>query len=93
MGKRYINIKRILTTYNGANAQTIEETEKMQPYDGTESDIVNIYPQMKYQQIKGFGGAITETAGYVLSKMDDKSKQEFLSSYYGQDGNGYRFAG
>lgn len=87
-----MKIKRIITTYDGVNAKTIEETENMYPYDGTEIDVVNVYPQMKYQQIKGFGGAITEAAGYVFSKMDDKSKDEFLNSYYGQGGNDYRFA-
>jgi glucosylceramidase len=87
-----MKIRKIITTYDGAHATMTDETEKMLTDDGTGFDLVNLYPQMKYQRISGFGGAITESAGYVFSKMDDKTKEAFLQSYYGKDGSGYRIA-
>ena len=30
---------------------------------GREKDVVNLYPQMKYQCVEGFGGAFTDAAG------------------------------
>lgn len=87
-----MNMKKIITTYDGVHQVTVETEERLIADDGTGFDVVNLYPQMKYQQISGFGGAITESAGYVFSKMDEKTKQEFLSAYFGPGGNGYRIA-
>ena len=27
--------------------------------------VVNVYPQVMYQKVEGFGGAMTEAAGYA----------------------------
>ena len=40
--------------------------------NGLENQLINIYPQMKYQTIKGFGGALTDSAGYIYSLMVNK---------------------
>ena len=56
-----------------------------------ESGVLNIYPQVEYQTIEGFGGAITETVGYLLSKMDEKTRRAFLEEHYGADGQHYKF--
>lgn len=34
--------------------------------DGQENQVLNLYPQVKYQKAEGFGGAITESAGYIF---------------------------
>lgn len=60
--------------------------------EGIEKDLVTLYPGMKYQRIYGFGGALTESAGYVLAQMPEESRQEILSAYYGKDGLGYTWA-
>lgn len=46
------------------------------------------------QVFKGFGGAITESAGYVLSKLSDEESEKIIKSYYGseKESNGYTFA-
>ena len=52
-----------------------EETFSFVPDDGTENQVVNLYPSVTYQTMEGFGGAITDAAGYVFSRMD-KDQQE-----------------
>lgn len=37
------------------------------PEDGTENEVVNLYPGLTYQTMEGFGGAVTDAAGYVFS--------------------------
>lgn len=38
------------------------------------------------QEIEGFGGALTHSAAYVLSKMEDSDRRDVLESLYGKDG-------
>ncbi len=53
---------------------------------------INIHPQKTAQTFKGFGGAATESAGYVLSFLDEKKQQELVNLYYGnKGGNQYSF--
>ena len=56
-----------------------------------ESGVINVYPQIEYQTINGFGGAITETVGYLLSKMDKETRRRFLEEHFGPDGQRYKF--
>ncbi len=56
-----------------------------------ESGVINVYPQIEYQTINGFGGAITETVGYLLSKMDKETRRRFLEEHFGADGQRYKF--
>lgn len=59
---------------------------------GTESGIINIYPEIEYQEILGFGGAFTESAAYNYSLMDDEQKSEFIKAYFDREtGLGYNF--
>lgn len=51
-----------------------------------ENELINLYPQYTEQIWEGFGGAVTESAGYVYSKMSDKQKKELLQYYFGTDG-------
>lgn len=54
--------------------------------------LVCVFPEEKYQRIKGFGGAFTESAASVFSKLSDEKKKEFLKAYFSKDeGMGYSF--
>ena len=37
----------------------------------TGNNAINLYPEITYQSLDGFGGSATEAAGYVLSQLDD----------------------
>ena len=59
------------------------------PEDGTENEVVNLYPGLTYQTMEGFGGAVTDAAGYVFSMMDKDQKEELLDMYFGEEGMHY----
>lgn len=54
-----------------------------------ENQVINIYPQIKYQKIIGFGGAITEASGYSYNLLPNSKKEELLNDYFSSDGLGY----
>lgn len=56
-----------------------------------ESGVINIYPDICYQEIEGFGGALTDTVGYLYSKMTPENKKKFLEEHFGENGQRYRF--
>ena len=58
--------------------------------DGTETEVINLYPQMTYQRMEGFGGALTDAAGYEFSLLDQAQKEEVLSQYFSPDGMNYQ---
>lgn len=35
-----------------------------------ENNVINIYPSVRGQKFEGFGGAFTDSAGYVYAQMD-----------------------
>ena len=47
-----------------------------------EKEIVNIYPDVMYQELIGFGGAITESSAYCYSLLSENKKQEFINDYF-----------
>ena len=68
------------------------ETELLVEESSEGMGVINLYPQKTYQSIDGFGGAMTEAAGYVLSEMDAASRKDVLEAYYGKEGIGYTLA-
>jgi glucosylceramidase len=62
-----------------------------QDTEGVEKNIINIYPEVGYQTIDGFGGAVTESACFALSKLPSEKRNEVLEGYFGKSGIGYSF--
>lgn len=56
-----------------------------------ESGVLNLYPDIIYQTIEGFGGALTETSAYLLSKMNAETRKAALESFFGEHGNHLKF--
>ena len=56
-----------------------------------ESGVINLYPDLTFQEIEGFGGALTDTVGYLYSKMNENDRKQFLEDHFGKDGQHYRF--
>ena len=52
---------------------------------GVEDQVINIYPQIKYQTFEGFGGAITDAAGYVFQQMNDVQQKELKTKMTAQE--------
>ncbi len=54
-----------------------------------ENQIINIYPEITYQTILGFGGAFTESTGVVLSQLSLEKQANSLNDYFSKDGLNY----
>ena len=61
------------------NGKTNLEAYPFQPdAQEVENQVVNLYPQVTYQTFEGFGGAITDAAGYVYSLMNEEQKRQVV---------------
>ncbi len=54
-----------------------------------ENQVINIYPEITYQTILGFGGAFTEATGYALKQLPTEKKNQVLKDYFSKDGLNY----
>ena len=56
-----------------------------------ESGVLNVYPDITYQTIEGFGGAITESVASLLQKMNSDTCNAFLQECFSAQGNRLKF--
>ena len=85
-------LAKIMTTLfenNEVNEQ-IEEHVFTTDTDNQELYLVNLYPDVQYQTIDAFGGAITESVGVTLNKVSPQLAAEVIESYFGLSGIGYK---
>lgn len=54
-----------------------------------ENHLIRIYPQFTDQTWEHFGGAVTDSAGYVFSQMNMQSQDALLDAYFGENGLNY----
>ena len=47
-------------------------------FDNMENNVIIVYPEIQYQEIMGFGGALTESSGYVFSRFSEEVKNNFI---------------
>ena len=86
-----MDLRLVSTTYKGNMRNTHEEVIPFLDDGGREEQLINLYPQVKYQTMDGFGGAITDSAAYIYSLMSPEQKKQMLTEYFGQDSMKYRF--
>ena len=83
-------MKQITTQYlEGKKARTEEIVVSDASLRTQEKDLINLYPEITYQRIEGFGGAFTDAAGYVFSQMPKDLQDRFIHDYFSGDGLGY----
>ncbi len=56
-----------------------------------EIQVINLYPEVTYQEIAGFGGAVTDSVAAVLEQLEEAEQKKVLEAYFGPDSIGYRF--
>lgn len=54
-----------------------------------ENQVINIYPEITYQTILGFGGAFTESTGIALKQLPIEKQNQALNDYFSKDGLNY----
>lgn len=86
-----MDIKLVTTIYKDDKSETTRSVQNFTHDKGVEMKVINLYPQMQYQTFEGFGGAITEAAGYTFSCMGKDNQRRILDAYFGKDGINYNF--
>lgn len=83
--------KQIVTTLVDGipKTQSIPLTAKIDEKQ-QELYLLNIYPNVQYQEINCFGGAITDAVAATLERMPEDISSEVIRAYFGPDGIGYR---
>jgi glucosylceramidase len=73
-----------VTTYGDGeqNEQKIDSLIFREDFEGVENEVINLYPDVKFQELEGFGGAITDAAGYVYSQMSGEQKRQLMETYF-----------
>jgi len=86
-----MNLKCITTTYHNDECSTTTKEIPMRADSGIEREVINLYPQIKAQIFDGFGGAFTDSAGYVYSLMNEEQKQTMIERYFGTGADDLRY--
>ena len=82
-------ITKIETNLKENKFFNIHENISTQQLNDDEFELIICYPDITYQTLIGFGGAFTESSGYVLSLLSDELKKNVLNDYFSQDGINY----
>lgn len=84
--------KQIVTTFTEGTRETKTVPLPVRiDKDHQELYLLNLYPEIQYQEIQYFGGAITDAVAATLEKLPVELSAEVIRSYFGADGIGYRF--
>ena len=85
-----MKIKKIETNYKYFKLLKESEVDGFnESFEKQENNLILIYPEFKYQEILGFGGAVTESSAYVYSKFPKEIKEKFVHDYFSEEGIGY----
>lgn len=86
-----MNIK-VIKTIRGKGAMIETNDYAFSDNKGREGQLIAIFPEIEYQEIKGFGGAFTEAASTTLDKLSKENREKILKLYFDkQIGIGYNY--
>ena len=69
-----------------------ESKSQSKPYsEKLENKVINVYPEIKYQSIIGFGGAFTEATGYSISLLPKEIQNKTIKEYFSANCANYSF--
>ncbi len=85
-------MKQFITFFrNGKKESVCLDTRPDPGLSDAEKNLINLYPDVRFQIIEGFGGAFTDAAGYVFSLMPEENRKQLLKDYFSPGGLGYVF--
>jgi glucosylceramidase len=83
---------RIFLSAASENEMFVEKPETVfKPDYETENQVINVYPEFKYQKILGFGAAFTEAAAVNFSLLSPNKQQQVIDLYFSESGLGFNF--
>lgn len=86
-------IRLIQTAKETSDRLTEKQALTFQPDpNGVENELINVYDDVEYQEILGFGGALTEASAVTINKLSKDKQDEILKAYFdAEHGIGYTF--
>ncbi|MDR1301203.1 MAG: glucosylceramidase [Treponema sp.] len=85
-----MQLELISTTFPDGKKNVCCHSFSFIPDPGAENEVVNLYPEIEYQTIEGFGGAFTDSAAAVFSRMSEAAQGQLLDAYFDpKKGAGY----
>ncbi|MFC3748604.1 glycoside hydrolase family 30 beta sandwich domain-containing protein [Paenibacillus sp. GCM10012306] len=84
-------IRVIQTAKDTADRLTEKQALTFTPdTEGKENTLINIYDDLEYQEIEGFGGALTEASAVTLAKLGEENQKKVIDAYFDREqGIGY----
>lgn len=81
----------IFSTYGDGSDSERDEKHILLKEDkaGVENHVINLYPDVKFEEFEAFGGAITDSAAYVYSLMSAEQKKQLMETYFAPSGMKY----
>ena len=76
-----MNIKVIKTIKGQKPMQEVPGFEILDNNE-RENELVCVFPDIEYQEIRGFGGAFTEAASTTLDKLSPQNREKILRMYF-----------
>ena len=83
---------KVIKTISGKGAMMETNDYALSENKGREGQLIAIFPEIEYQEVKGFGGAFTEAASTTLDKLSKENREKVLKLYFDKEtGIGYNF--
>lgn len=73
--------------YDNRFCQTVQFHDDIEE---VEKQVINLYPELAHETFEGFGGAVTEAAGYIYSLMNEEQKKQVVDTYFSEDEMNYK---
>ena len=83
---------RVIKTIKDKKPMTETNDYSISDNINREGSLITIFPEIEYQEIKGFGGAFTEAASTTLDKLSKENRERILKLYFDEEnGIGYNY--
>ncbi|MCB7064554.1 glucosylceramidase [Enterocloster citroniae] len=76
------SIEVICSSRNGGCFNNCPNVFFYQDVNEVEKELLCIYPEVEYQELEGFGGAITESVAHNLCRMGPEKQEEVINAYF-----------
>ncbi len=86
--KEYTTVKIFQTSKSG-DKMALKGSLSLSPAKNGTRSVITVSPDTMYQQIEGFGGALTQASSNVLGKLSPQKRKEVLDAYFRADKAGY----
>ena len=75
-------IEKIETNFNKNIYLKTKEIKADKYKESIEKNVINVYPEVKYQEFIGFGGAVTQAVGIAYMRLPLEKRKNFLEAYF-----------